>query len=105
VAQTSTSLSYSASPSSYTGTDSFNWNLGGSTAYVRFDGTALTAGNVHVTMLDGKGQVVFDEPVTPGNVPTPGPTRQSSPGEWQVRLDFTNASGMVKLAAACSGCP
>jgi hypothetical protein len=68
-------------------------------AFVRFDGTALDGGSVHVTMLDANSQVILDEAISTQVAPTAGPTRAGVAGDWQVRIEYANASGAVQINA------
>jgi hypothetical protein len=91
------SLLYSATPSSFSGTDRFNWDVTAPTAFIRFDGTQLSAGDVHVTILDNASSVVFEQGFSTKVQPTSGPTRSGTAGQWQVRIEYTQTSGTVQL--------
>ncbi|MBS2032364.1 MAG: hypothetical protein JST54_30975 [Deltaproteobacteria bacterium] len=100
VSVSATGMTYEAQPQSFDGTDKLTWDVDVESAYVRYDGTALTQGTVQVTFLDAAGAVVLHTSIAAGPAPASGPTNQGKPGPWTVRLDYSNASGTVAFSAA-----
>ena len=94
-------LTYTAQPDGYSGSDQFSWTVTSSEAVIRYDGSALSAGSVQVTILDNAGQVVLDQTV--GNpLPPDGPTQAGQVGQWQVRLDYRGATGTLDLQGSAA---
>ena len=96
------SLTYSAKPDKFSGSDRFVWSVTAPQAYVHLDGTSITEGSVRTTILDGDNHIVFDATLSPSAPPSNGPTRSGKEGDWQIRIDFEDATGTLGLQAQTS---
>jgi len=100
-AVSATGMTYEAQPDSFDGTDKLTWDVDVESAYVRYDGTALTHGTVQVTFLDAAGAVVLHTSIAAGQgAPQSSPTNQGKAGPWTIRLDYNSATGTVAFNAA-----
>lgn len=99
---TGNTITYRSQPTATTVADRFSWNNTADQAYVRFDSTALTAGKAQVTFLDADGRVVLERSIVPSTATETGPTAQGKAGGWTVRVEFTEATGIVAFEAQAS---
>jgi hypothetical protein len=91
-------LTYQSAPGRFSGSDRFTWTVTSSSALLRFDDTALTRGTVSVLILDGLNQQVVHSDIAVGVVPS-AQTFAGAPGDWQVRVDYSDAEGVFHMDA------
>ncbi len=91
----------------YSGSDDETWSPTTQQAWVTWDGTAVTAGQIGLELFDANSASVLSETVTASQVPAGQASAVGAAGNWRVLVTFDGATGSLalKIQGSTGGAP